>query len=140
MFAAMPYKTLANAVLALHFLIVIFVVGGLLLIVAGNLVRWRWVNALWFRLSHLVAIGVVVVQSWAGVDCPLTTLESWLRGKAGASVYSDSFIEHWLGQWLYYDAPWWTFVAAYSLFGMLVAAAWWRFPPRRGKPGRENPA
>ena len=39
-----------------------------LLMVAG-------VNALWFRLVHLLAIGYVVAQAWLGQVCPLTTLE-----------------------------------------------------------------
>ena len=123
---------LADAVLALHVGVVAFVVGGLLLIVAGNLVGWGWVNALGFRLAHLAAIAVVVAESWFGVVCPLTTLELWLRAQApGGTTYSGSFIGHWLQRLLYYDAPAWVFVLAYTLFGVAVAAAWWLFPPRR---------
>ena len=54
-----------------------------LMIVLGNLRGWRYVNAWWFRLSHLATIGVVVAQSWLGMVCPLTTLELWLRAQAG---------------------------------------------------------
>lgn len=133
-----PYQPLANTVLALHFLVVLFVVGGLLVIVAGNLLCWRWVNNFWLRASHMTAIAVVAMQAWLGVDCPLTVLEAWLRGKAGFAPYRETFVEHWLGQWLYYDAPWWVFVAAYSLLGLLVAAAWWRFPPERRRSGRRS--
>ena len=71
----LPYQFLADAVLVLHFGIVVFVVGGLVLVVAGNALRWRWVNAFGFRLAHLAAIAVVVAQSWLGEVCPLTTLE-----------------------------------------------------------------
>jgi hypothetical protein len=123
---------LANAVLVLHVAIVLFVVGGLLLIVWGNWRRWRWVNAWWFRLAHLAAIGTVVAEAWLGVTCPLTTLEAWLRVRAGASVYGGGFIEHWLQRLLYYDAPAWVFTLGYTLFALLVVLAWWRFPPRRG--------
>lgn len=135
-----PYQTLANAILAIHFLVVLLVVGGLVLIAVGNLLGWRWVNNFWFRAGHLLAIAVVVAQSWAGLDCPLTTLEAWLRGKTGAAPYSETFIEHWLARWLYYAAPWWAFIAVYTLFGLLVAAAWWRFPPERNGPGRKRAA
>lgn len=62
--------------------------------------------------------------------CPLTTLELWLRAKAGVAVYGGSFIEYWLQRVLYYEAPWWVFAVAYSLFGLLVIAAWVYFPPR----------
>lgn len=129
------YRVLADLVLVLHVAIVVFVVGGLVLVVVGNLRGWRWVNALWFRLAHLAAIAFVVAQAWLGMVCPLTTLEMWLRAKAGAAVYSGGFIEHWLQRVLYYDAPPWVFVLAYSVFGLLVLATWLVYPPRwrRGK-------
>jgi hypothetical protein len=125
------YEFLADAVLAIHFAIVLFVIGGLAAIVAGNLYGWRFVNGWTFRLTHLGAIGVVVAQSWLGVVCPLTTLESWLRAQAGEAAYETSFIAHWLTQLLFYEAPAWVFTAAYTLFGAAVALAWWRFPARR---------
>ena len=75
----MPFQLLADAVLVVHFGVVLFVVGGLVVVLAGNWLRWRWVNHLWFRLAHLAAIAVVVIQAWLGQYCPLTTLESWLR-------------------------------------------------------------
>ena len=43
------HQSLADAVLLLHFGVVIFVVGGLLAIVAGNLAQWGWVNQPSFR-------------------------------------------------------------------------------------------
>jgi polyferredoxin len=123
------YQLLADAVLTLHFCIVVFVVGGLALTIVGNLRAWGWVNALWFRLAHLVAIAVIVAQAWLGAACPLTSLEMWLRTQARETTYGGSFIEHWLSQVLYYDAPTWVFTLGYSLFGLLVALTWLRFPP-----------
>jgi hypothetical protein len=127
------YQALADAVLLLHLAVVVFVVGGLLAIVAGRLASWRWVDALWFRIAHLAAIGFVVVQAWLGQTCPLTTLESWLRVQAGTAGYSAGFIEHWVQAILFYEAPGWVFTVLYSVFGLLVAATWWAFPPRRGR-------
>ena len=130
--SVLAYVALANAVLVLHVAVVLFVVGGLVLIVIGNWRRWRWVNTWWFRLAHLAAIAVVVAESWFGIVCPLTTLEAWLRVQAGVPIHGGSgFIEHWLQRLLYYDAPAWVFTLAYSAFALLVAVAWWRFPPRR---------
>ncbi len=126
---SIPYRLLADLVLSVHVAIVLFVVGGLVLVVVGNWWHWRWVNALWFRLAHLVAIAVVAAQAWLGLVCPLTTLEMWLRASAGQSTYGGSFIEFWLQRLLYYEAPDWVFALAYTAFGLATAAVWWRFPP-----------
>lgn len=125
------YHTLADLVLVLHVALVLFVVGGLVLIVLGNLRGWSWVNAWWFRLAHLATIAIVVAEAWWGIECPLTTLERWLREQARDSTYAGSFIEHWLQALLFWQAPPWVFTTAYTLFGLAVVWAWWRFPPRR---------
>jgi hypothetical protein len=124
---------LADAVLVLHAAIVLFVVGGLAAVLLGNRLGWGWVNAPTFRFAHLAAIGVVVAQAWLGVVCPLTTLESALRARAGQSGYGSGFIAHWVGRLIYHDAPAWVFTALYTGFGSAVAAAWWRYPPRSGR-------
>ena len=127
-------QLLADAVLTLHVAIVLFIVGGLVLIVIGNLRAWRWVNAIGFRLAHVAAIAIVLAEAWVGVVCPLTTLEMWFRAKARQSTYSGSFIEHWLQRLLFYEAPSWVFAVGYSAFGLLVLSAWWYFPPKRNRP------
>ena len=118
------YLLAADAILALHVLFVVFVVCGLILIFVGKFRNWTWVRNFWFRLAHLGAIAIVVLQSWLGVICPLTIWEMELRDRAGDSVYSGSFIAHWLQTLLYYSAPEWVFIVAYSLFGGLVVASW----------------
>lgn len=127
----MSLAMLADAVLVLHVAIVLFVVGGLLLVVGGNLAGWRWVNHWWLRLLHLGTIGFVVAEAWLGITCPLTTWEAALRLAAGQQAYAGGFLQHWLHRLLYWDAPAWVFTLAYTLFGLAVAAAWWRWPPRR---------
>ncbi len=129
---AQLYQWLADGVLFLHVAVVAFVVLGLVLILIGGVRRWRWVRNRWFRFGHLGAILVVVAQAWLGVICPLTTLEMWLREQAGGEgVYTGSFIQHWLQALLYYEAPGWVFVLAYTLFAAVVIVAWWRLPPSR---------
>ena len=132
----MPYQFMADAVLLTHFGVVLFVTGGLVAVVAGNGLGWRWVNGWWFRLTHLAAIAVIAVQAWLGQYCPLTILESWLRVRSGAPAYDKSFIEHWVQRLIYYEAPLWLFALIYTGFAALVILAWWRFPPRRGEPAR----
>lgn len=117
--------------LVLHTCVAVFVVAGLLLTVLGNALHWRWVNDVWFRIAHAAAIVIIVVEAWLGFACPLTLVERSLRERAGVATYGGGFIEHWLGRLLYYDAPPWVFVLAYSVFALLVALTWWYFPPRR---------
>jgi hypothetical protein len=124
------YSLMADAILVGHLLFVVFVVLGLILIFVGKFLSWQWVRNPWFRVTHLLATGVVVLQSWLGVICPLTIWEMDLRSKAGESVYEDSFITHWLTELLYYQAPPWVFVVCYTLFGGLVLSSWFLVRPR----------
>ena len=123
------HALLADAVLLLHFSFVLFVIIGLLLVVIGGFRHWNWVRNGWFRLAHLAAIGIVVAQAWLGRICPLTILEMWLRRQAGQAGYEGGFIQHWVGELLYYSAPPWVFVALYTGFALLVIAAWIAVPP-----------
>ena len=125
-----PWLVAADAVLLLHVLFVLFVVGGLAAIYAGRALGWAWVRGRTFRFAHLGAIGVVVVQAWLGVVCPLTTLEMALRARAGAATYAGTFVSHWLEALLYWRAPAWVFVVAYTAFGAAVLGSWFAVPPR----------
>ena len=124
------YQMAADAVLLLHLLFVAFVVLGLLLVFAGHFFGWSWVRNPWFRLLHLIAIAVVVVQSWLRLICPLTTIEMGFRSRAGDATYAGSFVAHWIETILYYQAPPWVFMVCYTAFGALVAASWFWVRPR----------
>jgi hypothetical protein len=118
------YRLLADGVLVLHAGLVVFVVGGLPLILLGAARKWLWVKNFWFRVLHLAAIVSVMLEAWLDIVCPLTTFEQWLRGRAGQRVYEGDFIGHWLGKLLFYEAPPWVFVAVYSVFALLVTYSW----------------
>ena len=125
------YLIAADAILLVHVMFVVFVVLGLFLIFSGKLFAWSWVHNFTFRCAHLIAIGIVVLQSWLGMACPLTVWEMSLRAKGGDSVYTGAFIAHWLQTLLYYHAPEWVFVLLYTFFGTLVIASWYWVRPRR---------
>ena len=129
--AELFYLIVADIILLIHVLFVFFVVFGLLLILAGKIFTWGWVYNFKFRIAHLVAIGVVVLQSWLGAICPLTVWEMNLRARAGDSVYEGSFIAHWMQRLLYYRAEEWVFILLYTLFAVLVVASWYWVRPRR---------
>jgi len=125
------YLLAADLLLVGHVLFVAFVVFGLVLILMGKPLDWAWVRNPWFRLAHLAAIGIVALQSWLGVICPLTKLEMSLRDSANGVVYSGSFISHWLDSLLYYQAPAWVFTACYTVFAALIVISWFWIRPRQ---------
>jgi hypothetical protein len=137
----MIYQTLANAVLMLHVAIVLFILFGLLLTLIGGARKWQWVRNFYFRAVHLAGIAYIAAEAWLGAICPLTTLELWLRERAGQAVYDGDFIAYWLNKILFYHAPPVVFIVAYSVFGLLVLLSWVLVPPHLpGKRGQERKA
>ena len=87
----MGYRILADLVVGLHALFVVFVVvGGLLAL------RWPWV--VFLHLPAAVWGALIELQGWI---CPLTPLEKSLRAAAGDAGYQGGFIEHYLLPALY---------------------------------------
>lgn len=118
---------LADAIVVLHLLIVLFVLLGVPLVYWGAARHWAWVRSWRWRLLHLIAIGVIAAESLLGIVCPLTVWEDRLRGEQ----ISTGFIERWVDRILFYDAPTWVFTAAYLAFAALVAITWVVVPPIR---------
>ena len=77
---------LADAVAVVHGAAVLFMLCGALLAL-------RWPRVLWLHLPICLAILVIYLT---GSDCPLTTLELWLRARSGVPGYRDGFIGHYL--------------------------------------------
>ena len=124
------YRVLADVVVVLHAGYVAFVVFGELAILLGIVLRWSWIRNRTFRLLHLSAILIVVLESWCGITCPLTTWENWLRSEAGQTVEEGDFIGRWAHQLLFYHAEPWVFATIYSAFGALVVISLILAPPR----------
>ncbi len=124
---------LADAILALHVGIVAFVVLGEVAILFGARRGWRWVRNFTLRVAHLALMVFIALQAWMGALCPLTVWEQALRHRAGGDTYSGSFIEHWLSRLIFFEAPWWLFVVAYTGFAALVLLTWLYVPPRRAR-------
>ena len=124
-------KAAADLTLFAHAAFIVFVVAGQGLILAGWMLGWRWPRNRTFRLIHVGAIALVVLESWFGVMCPLTWLEFRLRAAAGSPLAADSFIGYWLQRLIFYDAPSWVFTALYTSFAAVVAVTLVFFPPNR---------
>ena len=82
----MTHKILADLVVVLHFLFIVFAIfGGVLAL------RWRWIPWL-----HLPCVTWGAAVELTGRVCPLTPLENSLRAAGGAAGYPGGFIEHYL--------------------------------------------
>ncbi len=120
----------ADFVVVTHASYVLFVLLGQLVILLGWLRGWQWIRNRWFRGPHLAAIAIVVVESWIGITCPLTTLEHWLRSQAGETTYRGSFLGNAAHDLLFVDWAPWVFTLVYTLFGLLVLLTLVFVPPR----------
>jgi hypothetical protein len=87
----MMYPLLADLVLIVHLVFVIFVLCGGLLVL-----KWRWIARL-----HLPAAAWGAVVEFTGWICPLTPLENWLRVQGGEAGYEDDFTTRYLLPILY---------------------------------------
>lgn len=77
---------LADAVVVVHLLFIVFaVLGGALLL--------RWPRLVWL---HLPAACWGAYVEFSGRICPLTPLENTLRERAGQAGYQGGFVEHYL--------------------------------------------
>ncbi len=82
----MIYHILADTVVVLHFVFILFaVLGGLLVL--------RWMGCAWI---HLPVVLWSILIEFVGWECPLTPLENSLRAKGGAVGYETSFTEHYI--------------------------------------------
>ncbi len=121
---------LADVILVIHFLFILFVIGSLPLIWLGAWLEWEFVRNPWFRFTHLAAILFVVGESLLGTVCPLTLLEDSLRHTATVG----SFIQRWLHRIVFYDVSEWILTTIYVLFALLVAITFRLLPPRHRRP------
>jgi hypothetical protein len=125
----------ADLLVGFHFLYVLFAVTGELVVLAGGLLRWRWVRNLPLRVTHLAAVALVAAEALLGVVCPLTSWEYDLRVLAGQRVERDiSFVGRLVRSIIFYDFPTWVFTVTYVAFALLVAGTFFLFPPRACKP------
>jgi hypothetical protein len=85
------YPLLADLVLIVHLVFVVFVLCGGLFVL-----RWQWIAWL-----HLPAAAWGAVVEFAGWICPLTPLENWLRVQGGEVSDEHDFTVRYLLPILY---------------------------------------
>lgn len=85
------FSALADGVLVLHLLFILWVMFGAMMALRRPLLRWIHIACLiWGILTELLP--------W---PCPLTLLENWLEAQAGVTPYQGSFVLHYLDALVY---------------------------------------
>jgi hypothetical protein len=125
----MWYAVLADALVAVHLALALFIVVGQLVIWLGLLLGWNWVRNPWFRWSHLAVMAIVGLEAIFGMACPLTTWEDELREAAGVTVMGGTFIGRAIHYVLFYDVDTTILNVAHIVFALLVIGTFVLAPP-----------
>ena len=78
----MGYRLIADLIVLLHLVFVLFVV-------LGGLLALRWPRVKWW---HLPAVAWGAVVEFTGWICPLTPLENWFRARSNQAAYDSDFV------------------------------------------------
>ena len=101
----MLYRWAADLTVLLHFLFILFVVFGALLVS----------RLAWLKHIHWAALGYGLLVEIFNWYCPLTLLEQSLRRAAGQAGYERSFLVHYLDWLIYWDVPQWVLIAGATI-------------------------
>ena len=102
------FSALAEGVLVLHLLFILWVIFGAVVAFRRPLLRWIHIVCLiWGILTELLP--------W---PCPLTVLENWLEGQAGVTPYQGGFLLHYLDALVYPNIS----AALLTIGGVVVCA------------------
>lgn len=122
----MLYTYLANCVLFIHLLFIVFVLAGGLCILLRRWVAW----------VHIPAAAWGMLIEFFGWQCPLTPLEHWLRALSGQGTYSVGFIENILLRIIYPIGLTRELQIFFGLFVLMINCCiyWYVFTREKKKP------
>lgn len=117
---------LAEFVLAVHAIIILFNLFGLVAVPLGGWRGWRFVRIVWWRALHVVAMAAVALQAVAGRACFLTL---WQDALSGQGPGRTPLIMGWVNRLIFWPLPLWVFATAYVVLFAYVIVLWWVVPP-----------
>ena len=92
----MYFKILADFIVLIHFLWILFLIFGALLGVKNKAIKYIHLSGLFFAI-------LIQIFGWY---CPLTYLEFWLRSRHDPSTgYAGSFIVYYMEKLVYLQIP-----------------------------------
>jgi len=127
----MIYKIIADIIILIHFIWILFILAGFVLTLGGfiwkkNFDRWL------FRTFHLLGILFVATLTILGEYCPLTILENNLMAKYDPNlIYPGSFIAHYVGKLVYPDVEPMIIVVPTIMIGLITLVIYIIKPPMR---------
>ena len=116
------FAVLAEAAMVVHLAFLVFVA-------AGPVLAWRWRPLVWLHVPALAwSVGIIAV----GYACPLTSIEKWLRRRAGDEAYDGGFVDRYVEDVVYPDelTP-----VLWSLVAGIVLVSYTQVLLRRGRRG-----
>ncbi|MBU1356118.1 MAG: DUF2784 domain-containing protein [Candidatus Edwardsbacteria bacterium] len=113
----MAYLILADIVVLIHLLFIVFVI-------LGGLLCFKWRKILWFHVPAFIWGAAI---EFSGGICPLTPLENWLRYSGGREIYSSGFIEHYIIPVIYPDVLTRNMQIAFGILALTVNACIYAF-------------
>ena len=115
----------SEIVLLFHFCIFLFMILSFFLIPLGYYQKWELVKNKYYRLIHLVLMGIIFIETILGFMCPLTILESFLRN----DIEINNKITQIIHQIMYCDLPTYQFIILYLFSLLYLIFLWFFFKP-----------
>ena len=115
----------SEIVLLFHFCIFLFIILSFFLIPFGYYQKWEWVKNKYYRLIHIVLMGIIFIETILGFMCPLTVLENFLRN----NIEINNKITQIIHQIMYWDLPSYQFIILYLLCLLYLIFLWFFFKP-----------
>ncbi|MGH7212356.1 MAG: DUF2784 family protein [Acetobacteraceae bacterium] len=124
--SAPPSLALAQIVLAVHVVVILFNLFGIIAIPLGGWRGWTFVRGFWWRALHVAALAAVAVQAVAGRACFLTV---WQDVLARSTAGHTPLIVRWVNGVIFWPLPLWVFAALYVVVFVYVLGLLWLVPP-----------
>lgn len=137
------YALLADIVLAVHLLVILFNLFGLVVIPLGGWLGWRFVRIFWWRALHAAILALVAVQAVLQQVCFLTLWQAALLRRAGEAASDAPLIVRVVHRLIFWPLPLWAFAVLYVAVCLYVLLLWRLVPPRlrqidSGGPARDS--
>lgn len=122
----MGFAIAADLVVVIHFVWILFIIGGFPL--------FLYLNSTAGRVIHLIALIITIGMQMTHSICPLTYLEAFLKSKGSASkVYPGSFLIEKLESLIYVEDVTLEIMSWLTITFFLIVVMSFRFRPLRKK-------